>query len=564
MSPSRLSGEGIDALRADLAALDERVRGRAKARGGARLAIDRVFRARGHGVVVTGSLRGGSVGRGQTMRVEPGGLTVRIREAQVHGSMVETTPDAGRVALNLTGVEREPLARGLVLVAGPAVQATSRLLVELRPSAGSRPLVDGATLRVHLATAETLARLRLVATSDPSQGGDTRLGALILAEPIAAALDDRFVLRWPSPAATGGGGRVLDPAPPARLVRRRLDGHRLAALALARDPVERFGALVAAHRVLSRDHADAAVAVLGEAADALAASWRGRARRACFVDPRRSSPRGAAAVAVADAQGRPDRWRQASRSSHRPGSGGAASDGRRWSLAVRGRRCGHRAWLVERGALVRQGGLDPRGRPCADSTGVAASCHGPPGGGARRPGAAVTGGCGAVGWLPARWCSGTRGRGSDRAPRAGPRLRHRHVRRPRGAGRGSGAPGATVAGGSAMRPVPVVDTRSRSSNSSTAAATCAAHPRATSSVPAHVGSSGRRTRTRQAEGLRPLRRARRSGVMSPTRNPSPCLVTAMSTPCSAATFISRWRTVACPTCRGGSEDVLRAEALMSR
>jgi hypothetical protein len=52
--------------------------------------------------------------------------------------------------------------------------------------------------------------------------------------------------------------------------------------------------------------------------------------------------------------------------------------------------------------------------------------------------------------------------------------------------------------------------------------------------------------------------------MSPTRNPSPCLVTAMSTPCSAATFISRWRTVACPTCRGGSEDVLRAEALMSR
>ena len=73
---SALSGEGIDALRGDLAALDERIRGRAKARGGARLAIDRVFSARGHGVVVTGSLRGGSVGRGQTMRVEPGGRTV--------------------------------------------------------------------------------------------------------------------------------------------------------------------------------------------------------------------------------------------------------------------------------------------------------------------------------------------------------------------------------------------------------------------------------------------------------------------------------------------------------
>ena len=148
---SALSGEGIDALRRELAALEERIRGRATARGGSRLAIDRVFTVRGHGVVVTGSLRGGAVGRGQTMRIEPGGRRVRIREAQVHGSTVETTPDAGRVALNLTGIERDAVARGMVLVAGASVQATSRLLVAVRPSAGSRPLVDGATVRVHLA-----------------------------------------------------------------------------------------------------------------------------------------------------------------------------------------------------------------------------------------------------------------------------------------------------------------------------------------------------------------------------------------------------------------------------
>ncbi len=355
---SALSGEGIDALLGELAALEARIRGRAAPCGGARLAIDRVFSARGHGVVVTGSLRGGSVGRGQTMRVEPGGGTARIRDAQVHGSTVETTPDAGRVALNLTGVERDAMARGLALVAGPAVQATSRLLIELRPSAGSRPLVDGATLRVHLATAETLARLRLAATSDTDDRGGARLGALILAEPIAAALDDRFVLRWPSPAGTAGGGRVLDPAPPARLVRRRLDGQRLAALADARDPAERFGALVAAHRVLSRHSADAAAAILGNATEALAMSAGVAVLAGRFVDPSVVVVAEAAAlVAVDDAQAADPLAagvalvvaRAAATSTLRRAAPGASLTAEDAAAIVAG--------LVERGALVRQGDL---------------------------------------------------------------------------------------------------------------------------------------------------------------------------------------------------------------
>ena len=78
------------------------------------------------------------------------------------------------------------------------------------------------------------------------------------------------MLRRPSPATTIGGGRVLDPAPPARLVRRRLDGERLAALAEAREPAARFGAIVAAHGVLARDRAEAIAAVLGAPVDALA------------------------------------------------------------------------------------------------------------------------------------------------------------------------------------------------------------------------------------------------------------------------------------------------------
>jgi selenocysteine-specific elongation factor len=285
---SAVSGEGMHALRTALAALMDRLAQRGPAPGGPRLAVDRVFSARGRGVVVTGSLRGGAIARGQSLRLEPGGRAVRVREVQVHGSAVETTPEAGRVALNLATVERGEVARGMALVSGPAVHATTHLLVSVRPSPGAR-LVDGATVRIHLATAETLGRLRLAdpALDADASGGDDgdRLGVLILAEPIPAALDDRFVLRRPSPAETIGGGRVLDPAPAARLVRRRLDIFRLAAVATVREPGDRFGALVAAHGVLARDHAEAVATVLGSSASSLATSAGVAEIGGRFVDP---------------------------------------------------------------------------------------------------------------------------------------------------------------------------------------------------------------------------------------------------------------------------------------
>ncbi len=89
VAASAVSGEGIDALRAALEALRERIARRGQAPGGPRLAVDRVFAARGRGVVVTGTLRGGSIERGQALRLEPGGGFARVKEAQVHGSAVE-------------------------------------------------------------------------------------------------------------------------------------------------------------------------------------------------------------------------------------------------------------------------------------------------------------------------------------------------------------------------------------------------------------------------------------------------------------------------------------------
>src|SRR5207253_3039736 len=69
---STLTGAGLDALRAEIAAQLGRPAGPPPP-GYFRLPVDRAFVIRGHGVVVTGTAIAGSVREGDTLRVLPGG-----------------------------------------------------------------------------------------------------------------------------------------------------------------------------------------------------------------------------------------------------------------------------------------------------------------------------------------------------------------------------------------------------------------------------------------------------------------------------------------------------------
>ena len=131
-SRRRRRERGSTRCEAALAALDVEA---ADGSGHARLAIDRAFAVRGRGTVVTGSLRGGRVAPGDTLRLVPGDRDVRIREVQVRSATVDAAT-GGRTALLLGGIEAGDIERGAVLTADPDVAATSRLLVSLRRPAG--------------------------------------------------------------------------------------------------------------------------------------------------------------------------------------------------------------------------------------------------------------------------------------------------------------------------------------------------------------------------------------------------------------------------------------------
>jgi selenocysteine-specific elongation factor len=205
VSVSARTGEGLDGLRAALRRAAAGL-GRRRDERPTRLWIDRVFAVAGAGTVVTGTLWSGSVGVGDALLVEPGGIDVRVRSVEVHDDAVEQAEAGQRVAVGLPGVERSALSRGQALVVPGSFPVSYRLDVclngdDIAPS-----------LTVHLGTAAIPARV--VRHGNYAQ--------LRLSEAVVAARGDRVVLRT---RTTIGGGRVLDPAPP-----RGLDPERLALL----------------------------------------------------------------------------------------------------------------------------------------------------------------------------------------------------------------------------------------------------------------------------------------------------------------------------------------------
>jgi selenocysteine-specific elongation factor len=193
---SAKTGAGLEELLGALGRVADLVLQEHRVDGAARLYVDRVFSLRGIGTVATGTLWSGTIGEGDTLRVEPGGRDVRVRSVQVHDRPVERAEAGQRVAVALPGVERSELRRGDALLAPGSLRPSYRLDVAL-----DELEEVGAAVTVHHGTSAAPARV--------ARAG--RFAQLRLAEPIVAARGDRVVLRT---TTTVGGGVVLDPVPP--------------------------------------------------------------------------------------------------------------------------------------------------------------------------------------------------------------------------------------------------------------------------------------------------------------------------------------------------------------
>src|SRR5439155_1154979 len=230
-----------------------------------RLPIDRVFTLAGFGTIVTGTLVDGTFTVGDEAAILPSGRRARIRGIQTHRKGRESAQPGSRVALNLAGVDKDELERGMVVVRPGPVAATSLIAARLSllPSA-SDPLVHDETVKVHVGTAEVMARASLLETNAIAPGGSS-WAQLRLAAPTAVAVGDRFVIRRPSPAETLGGGEIADAS--GERVRRRADALASLERRAGPSPTSRLLAVLD----VPRDIADAAARSGLAAAEAEAA-----------------------------------------------------------------------------------------------------------------------------------------------------------------------------------------------------------------------------------------------------------------------------------------------------
>jgi selenocysteine-specific elongation factor len=184
--------------------------------GRARLPVDRIFSLAGFGTIVTGTLIDGSLRVGDAVEILPGGRRGRIRGLQTHRTKLEVARPGSRVAVNLTGIAKEAITRGNVVSVPGILRDTTLCDVNYRHLADADvPLTHNMAVKMFVGAAEVMARVRLIGQRQIEPGGRGWL-QLAVKEPIAVARADRFILRRPSPGATLGGGRILDPFPGRR------------------------------------------------------------------------------------------------------------------------------------------------------------------------------------------------------------------------------------------------------------------------------------------------------------------------------------------------------------
>jgi selenocysteine-specific elongation factor len=209
---SARTGQGLAELTAALQEVLARTPPRPD-RGRPRLWIDRVFTIGGFGTVVTGTLVDGHLEVGQEVEILPRGLRARIRGLQTHKTRIQRAVPGSRVAINLTGISKQDLARGDLVTTPGWLRPTTLTDVRLDLLRDAPfPLKHNAFVKFFCGSAETVARVRLLGTETlaPGESGWVQLE---LDDPLPLVRGDRFIIRVPSPAVTVGGGEVVDPNP---------------------------------------------------------------------------------------------------------------------------------------------------------------------------------------------------------------------------------------------------------------------------------------------------------------------------------------------------------------
>jgi len=212
---SSATGQGIEELKKLLQKMTEGLTAK-DSLAPLRIPVDRCFTVSGFGTVITGTLLQGAVSRGDTVEVLPSKEKARVRNVQIFGSNVSKAGAGHRVALNLSGMERDKVERGSAVCTPGFFKTTTMLDASLKLLIGSPwKLKHMDPVHLYQGTARVVARIALL-DREELKPGEEALVQVRMDTPLVAERQDRYIIRSYSPMTTIGGGIILDPLPTRR------------------------------------------------------------------------------------------------------------------------------------------------------------------------------------------------------------------------------------------------------------------------------------------------------------------------------------------------------------
>lgn len=218
---SSKTGENIDVLKDKIREIALKVKPKLT-KGLFRLPVDRVFTLKGFGTVVTGTAISGNISVDDPVDILPANISTKVRGLHSHGRAITTAYAGQRVAINLTGVEKESLNRGDAVVVPNRFFPTKFIDAKIELLKDAPPIKSKSLVHFHTGTSETIARIILYETDELKPGKEC-FCQFRLEEPIIAMSGDRFIVRRFSPVETIGGGEMLDVHPSKRRMREGID-----------------------------------------------------------------------------------------------------------------------------------------------------------------------------------------------------------------------------------------------------------------------------------------------------------------------------------------------------
>jgi selenocysteine-specific elongation factor len=178
------------------------------------LLVDRVFESRGHGTIITGTLKNGSFFENDEIIILPDNIKSRIKTIESHHQIQNEGSPSRRTALNLHGVKVDDLKRGNIIVKHNFYTESSDIIANIKLSEIKKSIKNNQGIEVLIGTSAIKGKIILFDNLTNTEN-DTQQKEFL----IRIKFDNKwfffpgepFIITNPGGYRIIGGGKVIIP-----------------------------------------------------------------------------------------------------------------------------------------------------------------------------------------------------------------------------------------------------------------------------------------------------------------------------------------------------------------